>query len=108
MTPQSIVHFEDLKDLPSIRVNLPSPLPIGTRVHFDLTLRRMHGGRTEEARIHGEFKVTSVSIEVLGSTKQIVSVASTGVSPTWKSIKSSPLRRLSPAPNRLSMKTVVL
>jgi len=89
MTCPSIVKFEDLKESPSVRIELPAPLPIGTRINLCITLRRKHGGRTEELRVNGEFRVTSVTIDAVGASRQIVTIASTGVAPTWKAVKNS-------------------
>lgn len=97
MKNHSEIRFEDLKDLPGALIDLPSPLQIGTRIALDLTLKRRHAGREEEARIRGEYRVTSVGIDATRSARQLVSVASIGVAPTWKSVKSTPQRRLPPA-----------
>lgn len=89
MTCPSIVKFEDLKDSPSVRIELPAPLPLGTRINLCVTLRRRHGGRTEELRVNGEFRVATVSINATGAPRQLLTVASTGVAPTWKAVKNS-------------------
>lgn len=92
MQSHSILIFDDLSDSPSVHAELPSPIHLGTKINLDLVVQRRNGGRTEELRIKGTFKVSSVSVDTVGSMKQIVHVAATGIAPIWKAIKNQPLR----------------
>lgn len=97
MTTPSILRFEDLKDSPTVRIELPAPIPLGTKLNLTLALKRKHGGRTEELRVMGEFKVTSVTLDSSGPLRQIVGVTSTGVAPSWKAVKNVVAKKPIPA-----------
>jgi hypothetical protein len=88
MTQASVVKFDDVKQSPEVRMGLPSPIPIGSKIRLAFTLSRMNKGRTEELRVNGEFQVTSVIIDTTKSrVVQVVTVSSMGIAPSWVAIK---------------------
>lgn len=95
----SIVKLDDVKGQPAVKIDLPQ-LKVGDPVAFKFRIERQNGGRTEELCVVGRFRVTAVGYDAVdGPRRQLLSVESTGRSPTWSSIKKrqeSP-RRLSPA-----------
>lgn len=95
----SILEFSDVKDSPRVRMSLPGPLPLGTRLLLNLVVHRKHGNRTEELKASGEFKVTSSSIDTQGPVRQLVSVEAVRVAPAWRAVKNAslPKRKLPPA-----------
>ena len=99
MNTSSLVIFDDVKQSPQIRVELPTPTHIGTRIKLSCNIRRVNKGRTEEFHADGEFKVTSVMVDTSkGTSRQIVTVCSSkAVSPTWVAVKNQPPRKLAPA-----------
>jgi hypothetical protein len=108
MNHPSLLKLEDMEDLAPIRISLPAPLPIGSRLKLQFTLHRRNGGRTEELQVNGEFKVTEVTIDARGDAKQVVSVSSTGIVPTWRSVKNTAVRRLKPTSRAKIQKTEVV
>jgi len=95
----SIVTLGDLKDNPSVRMDLPGMIPIGEKLLLRFVIRRKLGPRTEELRVDGEFKVTSSSVDARGIPRQMLVVEATKVAPSWKAIKNLPSetpRRLPP------------
>jgi len=93
----SIVEFTDVKDSPKVRMTLPGPLLLGTKLLLDLIVRRKNGNRVEELRINGEFKVLTSAIDARTLPRQVVSVEATKVSPVWRSVKTpDPPRRKLP------------
>jgi hypothetical protein len=84
----SIVEFTDVKDAPRVRMTLPGPLSLGTKILLNLLVRRKNGNRTEELRIQGEFKVLTSAIDARGLPRQVVSLEATKVVPVWKSVKT--------------------
>jgi len=98
MSEASVVKFDDVKQSPEVRMELPSPLPLGSKIRLSFTIKRMHGGRSEELRVNGEFQVTSVVTDATkGNLKQIVTVSSTGLAPSWVAVKSTYVKKLAPA-----------
>jgi hypothetical protein len=91
----SLLKFDDVKESPMIKINLPVPIPIGSRIHLNFSLKRKNGNRTEELKVSGEFKVIEVSFDPK-NLKQNVIVVSTTVAPVWKSIKNGPKRKMVP------------
>jgi hypothetical protein len=90
MNRASVVKFDDVKQSPEVYVSLPEPIPLGSKIHFSFTLNRMNKGRTEEFRVNGEFRVTSVVIDLIkGKSQQLVTVSSTGIAPIWIAVKST-------------------
>ncbi len=102
MTP-SIVTLGDLKDNPSVKMDLPGLIPIGEKLLLKFTIRRRLGSRTEELRVDGEFKVVSTSVDARGIPRQFLVVEATKVAPTWKSIKNlpEPPRKLAPTHSKV-------
>jgi hypothetical protein len=91
MTIPSIIILGDLKDSPSLRMELPSLLPIGERILLSFMIRRRVGNRTEEIRVEdGEFRVVSSSLDARSTPRQLLTVESTKVAPSWKAIKNPP------------------
>jgi hypothetical protein len=103
----SIIEFTEVAGQPKVRLDLPGPLRLGERVRLKFTLRRKNATRTEELKIEGEYKVTAVEIDASGAyPRQLLSVETTTVRPTWKSIKNDPPFRLRLPPARFP-RTVV-
>jgi hypothetical protein len=107
MNHPSLLKLEDIENLAPVRINLPAPLPIGTRIKLRFPLQRRNGGRTEVLQVDGEFKVTAVVIDARGDAKQLVSVSAVGLVPTWKSIKNPAIRKLNPTSRTKIKKTEV-
>lgn len=106
ITMKSFLVFEDLKEPTLIRMDLPSPIPIGTPINLSFCVMRRNRGRSEELRIQGTYKVTHLVLEQEGKTfYQKVSLVSTGIAPSWRAVKKPIPRKL--APTR-SPKTEVL
>lgn len=101
----STVEFADVKDSPQIKMDLPCPLHLGTKILLDLTVRRKNGSRTEELRIAGEFKVTSSTLDVRSLPRQIVQVEATKIAPVWRSVKTPTFPKRKPPP-AISPRTV--
>jgi hypothetical protein len=91
----SVVELSDVKDSPKLRVNLPSPLLIGSKVTLSCKVQRRRGPRTEELSIQGEFRVVSCVFDV-AKQRQLVSIETTQVAPVWRSIRNPPQRGLAP------------
>ena len=96
----SIIEFSDVKNSPQVRMALPGPLLLGTRLLFHTYVRRKSGNRTEELRIEGEFKVLSSSFDVTGPLKQRVTVEAVRLAPSWKAVKNAPVLLRKPPPAR--------
>jgi hypothetical protein len=97
MEQASIVKLSDVKQSPEIRMDLPAPIPIGSKVRLAFRVTRMNKSRTEELRVNGEFQVTSVVIDLTrGKAVQVVTVSSTGLTPSWVAIKNPPANKLAP------------
>lgn len=98
MTQASIVKFDDVKQSPEMRMDLPSPIPLGSKIRLAFTLTRPNKNRTEELRVNGDFQVTSVTIDLTtGKPMQVVTVSSSGLSPSWVAIKSPTItKKLAP------------
>lgn len=95
----SIVQLDDVKGQPAVKMDLPQ-LKVGDPVALKFRIERQNGGRTEELRVIGRFRVTAVGYDAVdGPRRQLLSVEATGKPPTWASIKSrrEGARRLPPA-----------
>jgi len=89
MTQPSVVKFDDVKQSPEMRMDLPSPIPLGSKLRLAFTLTRTNKSRTEELRVQGEFQVTSVTTDLTkGKPVQVVTVSSMGLAPSWVAVKS--------------------
>lgn len=101
MNQASIVKFDDLKQSPEVRMDLPAPIPIGSRIRLAFTMTRTNKGRTEELRVNGEFQVTSsITDQTRGKSIQVVTISSTGLAPSWVAIKNPVApRKLAPTHN---------
>jgi hypothetical protein len=99
MQPTTILVFSDLKDSPRVAKSLPDTLRIGDHLVLDLTVRRKNGGRTEELRVNGEFRVTSSVLDARTTPQRLVSVEALRVAPIWKAVKNPPswARKMPPA-----------
>lgn len=96
----SILKLEDVNGEPKVKLDLPSPLRIGDVVALRFRIDRTNGGRTEVLEVNGKFRVTAIGFDVTRPpAKQLLSVSSTGGSPTWRAVKKRALvsRRLAPA-----------
>ena len=107
MNHPSLLKLDDVEDLAPIRISLPAPLHIGSRLKLRFPIQRRNGGRTEVLNVDGEFRVTGVVIDARGDAKQLVSVQSVGAAPTWKSIKNPAIRKLHPTSRSKIKKTEV-
>ena len=103
----SIVEFSDVRNSPQVRMALPGPLLLGTKLLFHTCIHRKNGSRTEELQISGEFKVVASSFDVTGSLRQRVTVEALRLAPKWKAIKSTSNLLRQPPPAR-APRTVVL
>lgn len=95
----SIVQLDDVKGQPAAKMDLPQ-LKVGDPVALKFRIERQNGGRTEELRVVGRFRVTAVGYDTVdGPRRQLLSVESAGRPPTWVSIKNRQevARRLPPA-----------
>lgn len=95
----SVITFDEVKDSPSVHMDLPALLPIGERVQLKLVLRRRNGPRTEELRVEGEYRVTEVIVDTTcAPAKQRLKVTAKGLTPSWRSVRNPPTtaRRLAP------------
>ena len=96
MNRASIVKFADMKQSPEVRMDLPEPIPLGSKIKLAFTLNRVRRGRTEELKVNGEFQVTSVATDLTrGNPKQVVTISSIGIAPSWVAVKSAS-KKLSP------------
>lgn len=96
----SVAKLLDVKGQPTVMFDLPGPLHVGEPVGLRFRIERQNGGRTEELVVDGQFRVTAVGVDAAsGPARQLLSVESAGVVPTWRSIKkrSQKPRRLPPA-----------
>ena len=107
MNYPTLLKLEDFDGLAPIRISLPAPLHIGTKLKLRFPIQRKNGGRTEVLNVDGEFKVTAVVIDARGDAKQLVSVAAVGAAPTWKSIKNPATRKLNPT-SRAKIKKIAV
>jgi len=94
----STVEFTDVKNSPKVKMDLPWPLLLGTKIQLDLTIRRMNGSRTEELHIQGEFKVTSSTFDARSNPRQVVQVEAVKMAPVWRSIKNPITTKRKPPP----------
>jgi hypothetical protein len=94
----SIVEFDDVKDSPKVRMTLPGPLLIGTRLLLNLVVRRKNGSRTEELHVQGEFRVKASAFDATGLVRQVVSVEATKIAPTWRSVRNALGMKRKPPP----------
>lgn len=98
MTPATIVELGDVAGKPKVKQDLPSPLRNGDKVHLRFQLARQNGGRSEVLDVQGEFVIRSVRFDASdGPTRQLLTVESTGVAPSWRAVKKSSL----PPPRKL-------
>jgi hypothetical protein len=97
MAQASIVKLDDVKQSPEMRMDLPSPIPIGSKIRLAFTVNRTNKGRKEELRVSGEFQITSVVTDATkGKAVQVVTVSSMGLAPSWVAVKSPPAKKLTP------------
>lgn len=100
----SVIVIDEVKDSPSLRMDLPAVLPIGERLRFKTMIRRKNGNRTEELRVEGLFRVTEVVIDTTCvPAKQLLKVSSLGVTPSWRAIRNPlpEVRKLAPTRSRI-------
>lgn len=94
----SLILLSEVKDKPVVRKDLPALLRIGDTLLLRFTLTRRNGRRTEELRVDGEYRVTSVAMDARHHPRQNLTVEALKVTPSWRSIKStSPTTPLPPA-----------
>lgn len=100
MDTATVLTLADVKDTPKVMKVVPGPLRMGDHVHLQFLLRKKTGNRTEELHVNGEFRVTSVSFDTRSATpRQLLTVDSVGIVPTWRAVKNLPQwrRRVPPA-----------
>ncbi len=94
----SIVKLSDVTGEPKVKMDLPE-LRIGDPVGLRFAIERQTGGRSEVLLVNGKFRVEAIGIDASsGPPRQLLSVSSADVTPTWKSVKKRPVvaRRLGP------------
>lgn len=104
MTLLSNVTFEDVKESPLLRMRLPMPIHIGSRVRLDMKVARKKEGRYEELTLLGDFQVSAVSYSFKRGLAQNVTLATMGASPSWRAVKKPQAKRMAPA---INPKTIV-
>jgi len=95
----SIVKLSDVNGEPKVKLDLPGPLRNGDPVALRFVIERQTGGRTEVLSVNGRFRVTAVGIDAAAApTRQLLSVESVELAPTWQSVKRRPTvaRKLGP------------
>jgi hypothetical protein len=101
MTPATIIELADVPGKPKAKLDLPSPLRIGDKVRLHFRLTRQTGGRPEVLDVSGEYQIRSVGFDTSeGVARQLLSVETTGVAPSWKAVKKTslpPPRKMGPA-----------
>jgi hypothetical protein len=75
-----------------VRIELPL-VRLGDRLELRFNLQRRNAGRTEELRVAGEFRVTSLVLDTTRGVRQLIQVSATGVAPGWRPIKNPPPSR---------------
>lgn len=75
-----------------MRIELPL-VRLGDRLELRFNLQRRNAGRTEELRVAGEFRVTSLVLDTTRGVRQLIQVSATGVAPGWRPIKNPPPSR---------------
>lgn len=95
----SVIELSDVNGRPKAKLELPQ-LKVGDPVALRFRLRRVNdSGRTEELAVDHRFRIEAVGYDAaVAPPRQLLtaSVAS-GRSPTWRSVKRAPGRRLGPA-----------
>lgn len=91
---EAVVHLVDLK-CPPVRMTLGGGVLIGSKLMLDFVLPRVKGGRKEELRVKGPYQVRTV--ETLQGGLVRVEVTAMGEPPSWRAVKGTPNRPLSPA-----------
>lgn len=91
--PSAFLTFSDVAGEPEVRMELPL-VRLGDKLELRFSLQRRNAGRTEELRVAGEFKVTSLVLDTThGGVRQVIQVSATGVAPGWRPIKNPPPSR---------------
>lgn len=87
----SLVVFSEVTDSPTLKMCLPVPLPIGTKLVVCQKVHRRVGPRTEAFSAVGTFRVDNVLVDVRGPVpRQTVFLSALGVVPGWKAVKTPP------------------
>jgi hypothetical protein len=95
----SIAKLSDVNGEPKVKLDLPGPLRIGDPLALSFTIERHTGGRLERLSVNGKFRVEAIGFDTTsGPSRQLLSLSSVDMAPTWKSIKKRPTaeRRLGP------------
>jgi hypothetical protein len=90
--PSAFLTFSDVAGEPKVRIELPL-VRLGDRLELRFNLQRRNAGRTEELRVAGEFRVTSLVLDTTRGVRQLIQVSATGVAPGWRPIKNPPPSR---------------
>ncbi len=96
----SVVKLADVKSQPTAKLDLPGGRRIGDPIRLHFRIERQNGGRTEELRVNGLFRVTAAGTDSAdGPARQLLSVEAVDRPPTWVSVKNRDQLppRLSPA-----------
>jgi hypothetical protein len=95
----SVITFDEVKDSPSVRMDLPAIPSLGERILLRFVLRRRNGPRSEELHIEGEYRVTEVVLDTTcAPSKSRIKVQAKGLTPSWRAVRNQPTvhRRLAP------------
>jgi hypothetical protein len=85
----TLLEFSDVNGKPQVKIDLP-PLLMGSKVRLHLSLQRTSGARNEILVVDGQFRVAAVGVDAgCSPQRQVVSVESLNVTPTWRSIKKT-------------------
>jgi len=109
MLHPTVLELTEVTGKPKVRQDLPG-LVLGSKILLAFQLQRKNGSRTEELKVDGEFRVTSVLVDARvhsGPPIQIVTVVATKTDPTWKAIKNPSQPRRKPAPTHFPRTRVV-
>jgi len=96
----TIVKLADVTSQPTAKLELPGHRRIGDTIRLHFRIERQNGGRTEELRVNGLFRVSAVGNDCAdGPTRQLLSVEAVDRPTTWVSVKNRAQEpvRLSPA-----------
>lgn len=103
----SIVKLSDVTGEPKVKLDLPGPLRIGDPVALRFAIERRTGGRDEVLMVNGKFRVTAVGIDAAAApARQLLSVDSVDVAPTWKSVKKRPTVARTLGPTRFPRQAI--
>lgn len=95
----TFLELSDVVDKPKVKTDLPA-CAHGSRVRLHFRIQRQKGGRVEVLEVSGQFRVMAAGLDAACQPpRQVLSVESVGVVPTWRAVKKAPAwkRTLPPA-----------